>query len=153
MHLRREHERKQTGIFGRGLLGVLLFAGGSLSPGMSFAAEQDVIQAGKYEFQRSCATCHGTDAKGNGPTAEILLAKPPDLTRLSNKHGGTFLFWRVYEKIDGSDEDLIRGHGTREMPIWGEQFRFDREATAAYKMGVRGRILSLVHYLESIQKK
>lgn len=157
MNLQLEHNRKQSDVLSRVqswvLAGLFLVLGFSLPPGPSLAAEQDVLEAGKYEFQRSCATCHGVDAKGNGPTAAVLLAKPADLTQLSKNHGGTFLFWRVYEKIDGSDEDLIREHGSREMPIWGEAFRFDREATMAYKMGVRGRILSLVHYLESIQEK
>ena len=158
------------------VVGTFFMASLSFVPGTSFAQKQEVqkgqavqetqaaqevqevIETGKHEFQRSCATCHGSDAKGDGPTAAILLAKPSDLTQLRNTHGGTFLFWRVYDQINGSDEKTIqgfgiRGHGTREMPIWGEQFRFDREATAAYKMGVRGRILSLVHYLESIQEK
>ena len=157
MHLQLEHRGAQPKVFSWVLswtqASVCLVLGFSLFPGPSFAAEQDIIEAGKHEFQRSCATCHGIDAKGDGPTAEILLAKPADLTQLSKKRGGKFLFWRVYEKIDGSDEDLIREHGSREMPIWGEEFRFDRKATAAYNMGVRGRILSLVHYLESIQEK
>jgi hypothetical protein len=82
-----------------------------------------------------------------------LNVKPADLTQLSKQHGGVFLFWRVYEKIDGSDENPIRGHGTREMPIWGEQFHFERNANNERQMQVRGRILSLVHYLESIQEK
>ena len=168
-----EGKKRQMEILRRVVVGTCFMASISCISGTSFAQEQavqegqatqevqavqKVIEAGKNEFQRSCATCHGSDAKGDGPTAAILLAKPSDLTQLSKTHGGTFLFWRVYAQIDGSDENTarghgIRGHGTRDMPIWGEQFRFDRQATAAYKMGVRGRILSLVHYLESIQEK
>ncbi|MGE0821132.1 MAG: cytochrome c [Candidatus Binatia bacterium] len=122
------------------------------------AQEQDevlqvVVDAGRREFQRSCASCHGEDAKGNGPVAAMLWEKPADLTQMSARHGGVFLFWRTYEKISGEDEVVIRGHGTREMPIWGERFRFDRNAGDGEKAGVRGRILSLVHYLQSIQTK
>lgn len=117
------------------------------------AQEQDVIEAGKREFQRSCATCHGVEAKGDGPSAGFLNVKPADLTQLSKKHGGVFLFWRVYEEIEGSKDFVIRGHGTREMPIWGERFRFERSDSEAQEMGVRGRILSLVYYLRSIQEK
>lgn len=173
MHPTGEGKERQREILRQVVVGAFFMASFSFVPDTSFAqkqevqkeqagqetqAAQQVIETGKHEFQRSCATCHGSDAKGDGPTAAILLAKPSDLTQLRNTHGGTFLFWRVYEQINGSDEKTIqghgiRGHGTREMPIWGEQFRFDREATAAYKMGVRGRILSLVHYLESIQEK
>ncbi len=122
-------------------------------PSAGTAQEQEVIEAGRQEFQRYCATCHGVGAKGNGPMVEFLVAKPADLTRLSKKHGGVFLYWRVYDKIEGSDEAIIRGHGTREMPIWGDVFRLESDASESHKAGVRGRILSLVHYLQSIQEE
>jgi len=119
----------------------------------SLAQEQEVVEAGKREFQRSCATCHGVDAKGDGPSASALNVKPADLTQLSKNHGGVFLFWRTYEKISGADEAPIRGHGTREMPIWGERFRLERGDSEEHLLGVRGRILSLVYYLQAIQEK
>lgn len=131
------------------LVTALLWAGGN----KSLAQEQDIIEAGMREFQRSCATCHGVDAKGNGPSASALNVKPADLTQLSKNHGGVFLFWRTYEKISGADEAPIRGHGTREMPIWGERFRLEKGASEEHFIGVRGRILSLVYYLQSIQEK
>ena len=124
-----------------------------LGVGVSAAQEPEVIELGKREFQRSCATCHGVEATGNGPVASALNVKPADLTQLANRHGGVFLFWRTYEKISGQDEQLIPGHGTREMPIWGERFRFAPKDSEDQKTSVRGRILSLVHYLQSIQAK
>jgi mono/diheme cytochrome c family protein len=139
----------QRWMFGGVLVMTLLWAG----LGRSLAQEQEVIEAGKREFQRSCATCHGVDAKGDGPSTNALNVKPADLTQLSKNHGGVFLFWRTYEKISGADEAPIRGHGTREMPIWGERFRLERGASEEYRMGVRGRLLSLVYYLQSIQEK
>jgi mono/diheme cytochrome c family protein len=139
----------QHWVFGGILVMTLLGAG----LGRSLAQEQEVVEAGKREFQRSCATCHGVEAKGDGPSASALNVKPADLTQLSKNHGSVFLFWRTYEKISGADEAPIRGHGTREMPIWGERFRVERGASEEYSMGVRGRILSLVYYLQSIQEK
>ncbi|MBM4256722.1 MAG: cytochrome c [Deltaproteobacteria bacterium] len=124
-----------------------------LAAGEIGAQEQDVIDVGKKEFMRSCATCHGVEATGNGPAAAALNVKPTDLTQMAKQHGGVFLFWRTYEKISGRDEQVIRGHGTREMPIWGERFRFEPNASDEHKASVRGRILSLVHYLQSIQTK
>ncbi len=118
----------------------------------AMATEQELLAAGQREFQRSCATCHGVDAKGQGPMAEFLTAKPADLTQLRKNHGGVFLFWRVYEEIEGSRDVVLRGHGTREMPIWGERFRLERSAGETHKAGVRGRILSLVYYLQSLQE-
>lgn len=133
-----------------GVLNVMILIGSAC---IGIAQNQDIIEAGKREFERSCATCHGMDAKGNGPTAAVLNVKPTDLTQLSKQHGGVFLFWRVYEKINGQDEAPIRVHGTREMPIWGDRFRIDPLPDEEQRMGVRGRILSLVHYLEAIQEK
>ncbi len=132
-----------------GALMAMTFLG--MGPNNSRAQEQDVIAAGKREFQRSCAACHGSAAKGDGPSAGALNVKPADLTQMSKKHGGVFLFWRTYEKISGRDEEVIRGHGTREMPIWGERFRLEGGSSEEYQAGVRGRILSLVYYLQSIQ--
>jgi mono/diheme cytochrome c family protein len=139
----------QRWMFGGILVMTLLCAGVS----RSLAQEQEVVEVGKREFQRSCATCHGVDGKGDGPSASTLNVKPADLTQLSKNHGGVFLFWRTYEKINGADEAPIRGHGTREMPIWGERFRLEKGASEEYRMGVRGRLLSLVYYLQSIQEK
>ena len=133
-----------------GVITAILIGG---VPARSLAQEQDVIAAGKREFQQSCATCHGVDAKGDGPSAGFLNVKPADLTQLSKKHSGVFLFWRTYEKISGRDEDVIRGHGTREMPIWGERFRLERGTSEESQQGVRGRILALVYYLQLIQEK
>jgi hypothetical protein len=93
------------------------------------------------------------DATGNGPAAPALNVKPTDLTQLAKHHGGVFLFWRTYEKILGRDEHVVPGHGTREMPIWGERFRFEPKASENHNTSVRGRILSLVHYVQSIQAK
>lgn len=135
------------------IAGLLIAVFLGISPNNGRAQEQDVVDAGKHEFQRSCATCHGVDATGNGPSAALLNVKPADLTQLSKKHGGVFLFWRVYEEIEGSKDVVIRGHGTREMPIWGERFRFEKSGSADHQTGVRGRILSLVYYLQSIQEK
>ncbi|HKA54761.1 MAG TPA: cytochrome c [Candidatus Binatia bacterium] len=135
------------------LFGVLAVTVWGAGVGRSLAQEQEVIEAGKREFQRSCATCHGADAKGDGPSVGALNVKPADLTQLSKNHGGVFLFWRTYEKISGADEAPIRGHGTREMPIWGERFRLEKGTGEEHAMGVRGRILSLVYYLQSIQEK
>ena len=135
------------------LRGVLIMVLLWIGLGSSLAQEQEVVEAGKREFHRSCATCHGVEGKGDGPSASALNVKPADLTQMSKTHGGVFLFWRTYEKIGGADEAPIRGHGTREMPIWGERFRLERDASEEYYMGVRGRILSLVYYLQSIQEK
>jgi mono/diheme cytochrome c family protein len=115
------------------------------------SAEQEVMAAGKPVYEQYCATCHGGDAKGGGVASNMLTVKPADLTMISKKNNGTFPFWRMYGVIDGREE--IKGHGTREMPIWGAEFRLQAASNINAQSQVRGRILELVYYLQSIQAK
>ena len=110
------------------------------------ANKDTAVEAGRQRFEYSCAICHGLDARGNGPFAELLNVKPPDLTLLSPAAGADFPFTRVYQRIDG--RDLPLAHGTRLMPIWGQ--RLKREG--GEETYVRGRILEIMLYLESLQQ-
>lgn len=110
------------------------------------AGPEGGVAAGRQRFERNCAICHGFDARGNGPFAELLNVKPPDLTLLSRAQGGDFPFTRVYRRIDG--RDLPLAHGTRDMPIWGA--RLKREG--GDETWVRGRIFEIMLYLESLQQ-
>ena len=128
---------------------MTMVSGLAVSP--SLAQEEEVITQGRVYYQRYCAACHGQAAKGNGPLAPDLKVKPADLTQMSKKSGGEFPFWRVYRVIEGREE--VKGHGTREMPIWGTQFKIEiqEENTETRAFRVAGRILVLVEYLRSIQ--
>lgn len=92
----------------------------SLAAGFAAATQAEDFDIGKSEFQSSCASCHGTDAKGKGPVSDQLKIPPPDLTMLAKSNNGVFPTNAVYESIDGLK--TIPAHGTREMPIWGERF-------------------------------
>jgi hypothetical protein len=81
----------------------------------------------------------------------LLTIAPADLTRLSKNNKNEFPFWRVYDVVDGRVE--VRGHGTREMPIWGYAFQQEEPKNLAAETKAVGRILSLVFYLQSIQAK
>ena len=89
----------------------------SLTAGFAAAAQAEDLDIGKSEFRSSCASCHGTDAKGKGPVSDQLKIPPPDLTMLAKNNNGVFPTNAVYETIDGLK--TIPAHGTREMPIWG----------------------------------
>lgn len=67
-------------------------------------------------FRQNCATCHGIEARGTGPMAEILAINAPDLTLLSARNGGTFPTVQVIERIEG--ETIPLAHGGP-MPIFG----------------------------------
>lgn len=107
--------------------------------------------AGQTEYMIACAGCHGETGKGDGPLAGLLKIGTPDLTSLAARHGGEFPFEYTLFMIDR--RNVIPVHGD-DMPIWGE--RFQASATSqrgeTADMVARGRILSLVYYLESIQE-
>ena len=96
-------------------------------------------------FRAYCATCHGLDAKGNGPAAEALRTKPADLTVLTHNNRGQFPVARVRDTITG--DSVVAAHGSREMPIWGPVFH---QIEADVDRG-HVRVENLVKYLESIQ--
>lgn len=115
------------------------------------AQETEVIIGGEIEYQNYCAVCHGVDGKGQGPMGRFLTVRPADLTLLSKKNSGTFPFWQTYRTIDGPGE--IRGHGTREMPLWGDRFRSQAGGNdTGSRAQAAGRLLGLVFYLQHIQE-
>ena len=123
----------------------------SLPSALARAQESGVISGGELEYQNSCAVCHGVEARGNGIMSKYLTVRPANLRQLRLTAGGNFPFWEVYRKIDGQFE--IRGHGTRDMPIWGDRFRAQAGGDAkSAQTQAAGRILSLVFYLQYIQE-
>ena len=119
-------------------------------------AQQKSVDAGRQEFDATCAPCHGADAKGDGFVGAALKVKPPDLTSLSKNNGGVFPLERIIKVIDGRDQ--VTAHGSRDMPIWGTRYSvlaaehyfdvpYDQEKY------VRARILALTDYLNRIQQK
>jgi mono/diheme cytochrome c family protein len=137
----------------RSIVCALIFAAIILCvlPRVVAAQETEVIAGGELEYQRNCAVCHGADAKGQGLMSRFLTIRPADLTTLAQKSSGRFPFWQVYRTIEGREE--VRGHGPREMPIWGARFRADAGGDdSGSKSQAAGRILSLVFYLQHIQE-
>ena len=100
-------------------------------------------------FQFHCATCHGRDGKGDGPTARALKSPPPDLTRIASRNGGKFPALRVEWFVTNGGDGLAPSHGSKEMPVWGPIFR----SVLPSDTGAISRIKNLVSYVESIQSK
>jgi mono/diheme cytochrome c family protein len=117
--------------------------------GPAQAEYASVEEAGKARFMDTCAVCHGADAKGKGPVANLLTQVPTDLTMLAKNNGGVFPFGTVYDTIDG--RDMPGAHGTREMPVWGKDWKVDAPLSFS-ETWLRGRILELIIYLRSIQQ-
>ncbi len=98
-------------------------------------------------YKAYCASCHGTDAKGNGPMAKALKNAPADLTRISLRNGGTFPLMRVSQIISG--EASLSSHGNHDMPVWGPIFS---HVDADQDLG-RVRIDNLARYLRELQNR
>jgi mono/diheme cytochrome c family protein len=112
------------------------------------AAWADEPQAtGSAIFRTYCASCHGPEAKGDGPIAQHLRTVPPDLTRLAQRNKGKFEADKIQRIIDGRDP--VKGHGGPDMPVWGDAFKQTREGYSEEQ--VKARIAGLVEFLESIQ--
>lgn len=136
------------GIFMRSYFELLKISASALAV---FAAPALADSAGEREYMVACAGCHGESGMGDGPFAELLNITTPGLLQLSEANGGSFPFEAVLSTIDGRDG--VRAHGST-MPIWGERFQASamsqRGETA--DMVAKGRILSLVYYLQSVQQ-
>jgi mono/diheme cytochrome c family protein len=79
-----------------------------------------VSRSGEELYQQFCASCHGAKGRGDGPVASSLKVEVPDLTLIARRNGGIYPRDRIEKIIDG--RFLIAVHGTRTMPIWGQQF-------------------------------
>jgi mono/diheme cytochrome c family protein len=101
---------------------------------------------GENLYKAYCASCHGADAKGNGPMAAWLKVPPSDLTRIAARSGGKFPLARI-DRIISGEEALPSGHGTTAMPIWGPVFS---RVTRDQDLG-RVRIDNLARYLRDLQ--
>lgn len=112
-----------------------------------------LVAKGRVTYRVYCINCHGAKATGDGTLAELLTVKPTDLTLLTKENNGTFPADRVMRSIDGREQ--IRGHGMKEMPVWGDVF----QTTGAEPSGddetaderARRKIRELVLYLDSVQ--
>jgi mono/diheme cytochrome c family protein len=118
------------------------------------ALAQSKVDLGKREFEAKCAVCHGKDGKGKGPYAEQLKGGLPDLTTMAKRNGGVFPVSQTFALIEGAG----KGHGTRDMPVWGLDYTVQAEQLMPelpYNQAVyvRTRINSLVEYLIQIQGK
>jgi hypothetical protein len=137
-------------------LRVLLFALSIMLGACSAAqAEESSIRSGKVDFMTYCAACHGVSGRGEGTVAEFLTITAADLTKLAKNNGGMFPRDRAIKIIDGREQ--VRVHGGRDMPVWGDWFKFEANASKAGKGAseatVQKRIIALVDYIESIQEK
>lgn len=97
-------------------------------------------------YVRYCAACHGENADGDGPVANVMTPRPPALVKLRGKFGRP-LGTRFVAYVMG---DLMpSAHGTTDMPVWGQVL-----ATPEGDDGeALGQIWRIAAYLDSIQTR
>jgi mono/diheme cytochrome c family protein len=84
-------------------------------------ARQPDTVSGNETFLKYCASCHGEDAKGNGPAALALKPSPADLTTLSRRHEGKYPSGYVSAILKFGRN--FAAHGSDDMPVWGSRFK------------------------------
>ena len=139
----------------RTLFAVVL-ASALCAPGAALA--EQFPELGKYEYYSKCAPCHGMTGKGEGSVSSFLVKRPPDLTTYAKRNGGAFPTQLAWGIIDGRSGSEIGPHGTREMPIWGQEYRREILRTGGPEgpnpeWYVAGRVTALLDYLASLQAK
>ena len=111
-------------------------------------AQQTSPASGKEMFNSYCASCHGTDARGDGPAATALKTKPADLTSLTKDNGGKFPMDRVMSILRGQAK--VTAHGNEDMPVWGPVFW---RMSQGHPAELQQRVTNLARYVESLQAK
>jgi len=109
-------------------------------------APQTSAASGKEMFNSYCASCHGADAKGDGPAAAALKSKPADLTALAKNNNGKFPTDRVMSILRG--QATVTAHGNLDMPVWGPVFW---RMSQGHPAELQQRVTNLTRYIESLQ--
>jgi mono/diheme cytochrome c family protein len=104
--------------------------------------------SGKEMYMAYCASCHGRDAKGDGPAAGALKVPPADLTALAQKNNGKFPANHVAAVLSGQGE--VTAHGSKDMPIWGPVFS---RISQGSQPEIQQRISNLTLYLKTLQRQ
>lgn len=153
----REHSR----WIWSALLVVAVLASAATGWGAARPEEEESIDApgflaakGRVTFRTYCASCHGQGAKGDGNLAQYLNLPPSNLTEIAERRGGEFPRDEIIEIIDGRES--AKGHGTRDMPVWGDVFKSPLAepgsgAAEEPEERVERKLTELVLFLESIQ--
>jgi cytochrome c len=114
------------------------------------ARAQDYSQlSGAKLFERFCASCHGDTGRGDGAVAASFRIETPDLTRLTQRHGGVYPDEQVRRIIAGRKP--IGAHGTRIMPVWGFEFDFQNQGRPDPAQRTEEMVRRLADHVRSLQ--
>ena len=126
------------------LAGLLLFCAAP-----AFAADY-VMMSGEQLYGRFCAACHGAQGRGDGPVAASFKVEVPDLTLIARRAGGSYPRDRIEQIIDG--RYILGSHGSRTMPVWGEDLNRLEIGNPDAERATRVVIGRLANYVWQLQK-
>jgi mono/diheme cytochrome c family protein len=127
---------------------VALLAAAAVAEAQATATHDASAAAkGAIVYGRYCISCHGKGARGDGPLAADLRVAVPDMTTLAARNAGRFPEERVRRIIESGE--VLRGHGTPDMPAWGDAFKRTEGTEAATPQQA---IRNLTQYLASLQR-
>lgn len=141
------------------------FLAASILAAVAGTAGAETASMGKLEYEKQCAACHGAKGKGDGPKAAVTKVSVADLSTLTKRHG-VFPSQRIHSVIDG--REAVKGHGAREMPVWGDRYTVEAhvflpydpdtfpeysDAEAQPEVYVRKRIVALTEHVKRLQEK
>jgi mono/diheme cytochrome c family protein len=109
-----------------------------------------VAMSGEDLYQRFCAACHGAQGRGDGPVAASFKIEVPDLTLIARRANNAYPRDRVARIIDG--RYIIGAHGSRTMPVWGEDLGRVEIGNPEAERATRIVIDRLADYLGQLQK-
>lgn len=149
------------------VIGVALVGWAMVAAVSAKDAQEDMaVNQGQKLYNRYCASCHGTNGKGEGPVGKMLTPPASDLTQIAMRNGGRFPFYEVMQVINGrtpssqqtdaSLPGLPKAHGEAAMPVWGEIFsreELSKGTSLDLQLQATGKIMLITEYLQSIQQK
>ena len=109
--------------------------------------DPQAVAKGSIVYARYCVSCHGKTGRGDGPVARDLKVAVPDLTTLAARSSGRYPSDRVQRVIESGEP--LRGHGTPDMPAWGDTFKRTEGIEASTP---KEAIRNLTQYLWSLQR-
>jgi len=141
--------RRLSCLVALALIAAFLSTGQEAKPTVKHTTAPTTSPAsGKEMFMSYCASCHGKDAKGDGPATSALKQAPADLTMLARQNGGKYPSDKVTSILRGQTK--LVAHGDQEMPVWGPVFW---KMSQGHEEQLQMRIANLNKYIESLQAK
>ncbi len=122
-----------------------------LVPFLLMGTTVETTNDGKTLYMQNCVSCHGVDARGDGPAAARLSTLPPDLTKIAARRDGEWPALEIMEILSGYSRNILP---REEMPVIvdlldNDMSEFDTGNGDPILMPTK--LIAIADYLESLQ--